>query len=46
MAYERPNRRHLVSIGPSILRLSAWERLTAAAVLIALLWAAVQWAMW
>jgi hypothetical protein len=29
----------------SILRLSAWERLGAAAVLIALLWAAVHWAI-
>jgi hypothetical protein len=28
----------------SILRLSAWERLAAAAVLIALMWAAVHWA--
>jgi hypothetical protein len=33
------------SIAPSILRLSALERLAAAALLIALLWAAVGWAM-
>jgi hypothetical protein len=29
----------------SILRLSVWERLAAAAVLIALMWAAVHWAI-
>jgi hypothetical protein len=33
------------TISPSILRLSAWERLAAAAVLIAVLWGAVHWAM-
>jgi hypothetical protein len=33
------------SISPSILRLSAIERLAAAAVLIVLIWAAVFWAM-
>jgi len=33
------------SISPSILRLSAVERLAAAAVLIVLIWAAVFWAM-
>ncbi len=33
------------SIAPSILRLSAVERLAAAAVLIVLIWAAVFWAM-
>jgi hypothetical protein len=33
------------SISPSILRLSAIERLAAAAVLIVLIWAAVYWAM-
>ena len=32
------------TISLSILRLSAWERLAAAAVLIALMWAAVHWA--
>jgi hypothetical protein len=32
------------TVSLSILRLSAWERLAAAAVLIALLWAAVHWA--
>jgi hypothetical protein len=33
------------SISPSILRMSAIERLAAAAVVIALIWAAVFWAM-
>jgi len=33
------------SISPSILRLSAVERLAAAGVLIALIWIAVLWAM-
>ena len=33
------------SISPSILRLSAVERLAASAVLIVLIWAAVFWAM-
>ena len=33
------------SISPSILRLSALERLAAAGVVIALIWAAVFWAM-
>jgi hypothetical protein len=33
------------TISPSILRLSAWQRLAAAAVLIAVLWGAVRWAM-
>jgi hypothetical protein len=33
------------TVSLSILRLSAWERLAAAAVLIALLWAAVHWAI-
>ena len=32
------------TISPSILRMSAWERLAAVAVVIALLWAAVHWA--
>jgi hypothetical protein len=31
-------------VSPSILRLSVWERLLAAAVLIAVLWGAVYWA--
>jgi hypothetical protein len=39
------HRHHPVSVFPSILRLSAWERLAAVAVLIAALWAAVYWAM-
>jgi hypothetical protein len=33
------------TIAPSILRLSAWERLAAAAVIIAAMWGAVCWAM-
>jgi hypothetical protein len=33
------------SVSPSILRLSAYERLAAAAVLVALLWGAVYWAI-
>lgn len=33
------------SISPSILRLSAWERLAAVAVVAAVLWGAVFWAM-
>jgi hypothetical protein len=33
------------SVSPSILRLSAAERLAAAVLLIALLWAAMHWAM-
>jgi len=33
------------TVSLSILRLSAWERLAAAGVLIALLWAAVHWAI-
>ncbi|MBI4273316.1 MAG: hypothetical protein HY659_01265 [Rhizobiales bacterium] len=33
------------SISPSILRLSATERLAAAALLIAVLWASAYWAM-
>jgi hypothetical protein len=33
------------SVHPSILRQSAWQRLGFAAVLIALLWSAVFWAM-
>jgi hypothetical protein len=34
-----------VTISPSILRLSAWERLAVVAVIVAALWAAVLWAM-
>ncbi|HEX2652289.1 MAG TPA: hypothetical protein VHN11_01390 [Xanthobacteraceae bacterium] len=33
------------SVSPSILRLSAWERLAAVAILIAALWGAIYWAM-
>jgi hypothetical protein len=33
------------SVSPSILRLSAWERLAVAAVIIAALWGAVAWAI-
>ena len=33
------------AISPSILRLSAWERLAAVGLVIAALWAAVLWAM-
>jgi hypothetical protein len=33
------------TVSLSILRLSAWERLAAAAVLIALMWGAVYWAI-
>jgi hypothetical protein len=36
---------HPVTISPSILRLSAWERLAVVAVIIATLWGAVAWAM-
>jgi hypothetical protein len=36
---------HPVTVRPSILRLSAWERLAFAAVIIACLWAAVLWAI-
>ena len=36
---------HPVTIPPSLLRLSAWQRLAFAAVIIACLWAAVFWAM-
>jgi hypothetical protein len=31
------------TIAPSILRLSAWQRLAGAAVVIAVLWGAVYW---
>jgi hypothetical protein len=44
--HHRPGEGHPpASISPSILRLSAVERLAAAGVLIALIWAAVLWAM-
>jgi hypothetical protein len=33
------------SVSPSILRLSAWERLSVAAVIIVVLWGAVAWAI-
>jgi hypothetical protein len=33
------------TVSLSILRLSAWERLAAVAVLIALMWGAVYWAI-
>jgi len=33
------------SVTPSILRMSVWGRLAAVAVVIALLWSAVLWAM-
>jgi hypothetical protein len=36
---------HPVIVPPSLLRLSAWERLAFAAVIIVCLWAAVFWAM-
>jgi hypothetical protein len=36
---------HRIEVYPSILRLSASERLAAAGVLIALLWGAIFWAM-
>jgi len=36
---------HPVTVKPSILRLSAWERLGFVAVVIAGLWAAVYWAI-
>ena len=34
------------SVSPSILRLSAIERLGMAAIVIAVLWGAAVWAMW
>jgi hypothetical protein len=36
---------HRTEVTPSILRLSAWERLAGAAIVIAGLWAAIFWAM-
>jgi hypothetical protein len=33
------------TIAPSILRLSAWQRLAGVAVVIAVLWGAVHWAI-
>jgi len=40
-----PRRADPVSIAPSILRLSAIERIAAVSVVIAALWGAVYWAM-
>ena len=34
-----------VTVSPSILRLSAWQRLAAVSVLVLALWGAVLWAM-
>jgi hypothetical protein len=39
------HRHHPVSVSPSILRLSAWQRLAAVAIVIGALWVAVHWAM-
>ena len=36
---------HRIEVSPSILRLSAAERLGAAAVIILLLWGGIYWAM-
>jgi hypothetical protein len=36
---------HPVTIPPSILRLSAWQRLAMVAVILAVLWSAVGWAL-
>jgi hypothetical protein len=44
--HHHPGHRHPpATVHPSILRLSAWERLAAAAVVVATLWTAVLWAM-
>jgi hypothetical protein len=44
--HHHPGRAHpAAAVSPSLLRLSAFERLAAAAVVIALLWGAVWWAM-
>jgi hypothetical protein len=44
--HHRPGEAHpAAEIAPSLLRLSAAERLAAAAVVIALMWAAVFWAV-
>jgi len=44
--HHHPGRSHPpATVSPSILRLSALERLAAAAVLIVALWGAVLWAM-
>ena len=45
VAHPVGHRHHPVSVLPSILRLSAWERLAAVGLVIAALWAAVLWAM-
>ena len=45
-AHPHPGHTHPpATVSPSILRLSALERLAAVAVLIALLWGAVYWAI-
>jgi hypothetical protein len=44
--HHHPGRAHpSAAVSPSLLRLSAVERLAAAAVVMALLWGAVLWAM-
>jgi hypothetical protein len=44
--HHHPGRAHPpATVSPSILRLSAFERLAAVSVLIAALWGAVIWAM-
>jgi hypothetical protein len=40
-----PHRHTPAVVAPSILRLSAWQRLAAVVVLVAALWGAVLWAM-
>jgi hypothetical protein len=42
VAHQHP---HPVVISPSILRMSAWQRLAMAAAMIVVIWAAVFWAM-
>ena len=44
--HHHPGRAHPpAAIGASVLRLSVWQRLIAAAAAIAVLWGAVFWAM-
>jgi hypothetical protein len=44
--HHHPGRAHPpATVAPSILRLSAWERLSMVAVVIVVVWAAVFWAM-
>jgi hypothetical protein len=44
--HHHPGRLHPpATVAPSILRLSALERLAAVAVVVALMWGAVYWAM-